>query len=49
VGPPEGHTHDRENQAAERRKPRPRRCLLKGCEQRFPHRHYGWRPSLHWV
>ncbi len=40
MGPPESPTRARENQAAGRRKgrarkPRQRRCLLKGCEQRF--------------
>jgi hypothetical protein len=40
VGPPESRTRRRKNQAAGRRKrracrPRLRRCLLKGCEQRF--------------
>jgi hypothetical protein len=40
MGPPESPTRYRENQAAGRRKrqprwPRTRRCLLKGCEQRF--------------
>jgi Bacteriophage Lambda NinG protein len=40
MGPPEIHTRPRKNQAAGRRKrrtrrPRSRRCLLKGCEQRF--------------
>jgi len=40
MGPPESPTRHRENQASGRRKrarrrPRMRRCLLKGCEQRF--------------
>ena len=40
MGPPESPTGDRENQVARRRqrrgrRPRLRRCLLKGCEQRF--------------
>jgi hypothetical protein len=40
MGPPESPTRHRENQATGRRKlasgrPRTRRCLLKGCEQRF--------------
>ena len=37
MGPPESLTRHRENQAAGRRarRPRLRRCLLKGCEQRF--------------
>jgi hypothetical protein len=37
VGPFESATRHRENQAAGRRQrpPRQRRCLLKGCEQRF--------------
>ena len=37
MDPPESPTHHRENQATGRRKRRPRlrRCLLKGCEQRF--------------
>jgi hypothetical protein len=38
MGPPESPTGPRKNQAAGRRKcraRRPRRCLLKGCEQRF--------------
>jgi hypothetical protein len=40
MGPPESPTRHRENQEAGRRKgnarrPRMRRCLLKGCEQRF--------------
>jgi hypothetical protein len=39
MGPPENRTRPRKRQAAERRKrparPRMRRCLLKGCEQRF--------------
>ncbi len=40
MGPPEIPTRHRENQAAGRRKhrarqPRRRRCLLKGCEQKF--------------
>ena len=33
MGPPENPTRHREKQAA--RRPRLRRCLLKGCEQRF--------------
>lgn len=41
MGPPESPTRPRQNQAAGRRKRRPRRrhCLLKGCEQRFHPRH----------
>ena len=40
MGPPENPTSHREKQAVGRRKrparrPRMRRCLLKGCEQRF--------------
>ena len=39
MGPPENHTRPRKRQAAGRRKrprrPRMRRCLLKGCEQDF--------------
>jgi hypothetical protein len=40
MGPPENPTRHSENQEAGRRKrlprrPRTRRCLLKGCEQRF--------------
>lgn len=36
MGPPESRTRPQKNQAARRRKqPRQRRCLLKGCEQRF--------------
>jgi hypothetical protein len=40
MGPPENPTHHLEKQAARGRKqcvrrPRTRRCLLKGCEQRF--------------
>ena len=40
MGPPESPTSHPENQEGGRRKrlarrPRPRRCLLKGCEQRF--------------
>jgi len=40
MGPPESRTRPCKNQAAVRRKrracrPRARRCLLKGCEQRF--------------
>src|SRR5947209_6636864 len=40
MGPPESPTRHSENQATGRRKrpthrPRMRRCLLKGCEQRF--------------
>jgi hypothetical protein len=40
MGPPESRTRPRKNQAAGRRKrrarkPRPRSCLLKGCEQKF--------------
>ena len=43
MGPSESPTVHPENQAASRRKrlarrPRMRRCLLKGCEQRFPPR-----------
>jgi hypothetical protein len=44
MGPPENLTRPRKRQAAGRRKrlarrPRTRRCLLKGCEQRFRPRH----------
>jgi len=41
MGPPESRTRPRKNQAAGRRKRRPRQrgCLLKGCEQRFHPRH----------
>jgi hypothetical protein len=41
MGPPENPTRPRKHQAAGRRKRRPRRrrCLLKGCEQRFHPRH----------
>jgi hypothetical protein len=42
MGPPESRTGPRQNQATGRRKRRarrPRRCLLKGCEQRFHPRH----------
>ena len=40
MGPPESPTRPHKNQSAERRKrrvrkPRPRCCLLKGCEQKF--------------
>jgi len=37
MGPPESPTRPRKKQAAGQRKRRPRlrRCLLKGCEQRF--------------
>jgi hypothetical protein len=39
MGPPENPTGDRETQEGRRkqwaRRPRARRCLLKGCEQRF--------------
>jgi hypothetical protein len=37
MGPPESPTRPRKNQAADRRnrRPRLRRCLLKGCEQKF--------------
>jgi hypothetical protein len=40
MGPPENHTSNPAQQAARRRRravrrPRARRCLLKGCEQRF--------------
>jgi len=39
MGPPESLTRNRKNQAVRRepsvRRPRARRCLLKGCEQRF--------------
>src|SRR2546422_4676115 len=40
MGPPESPTRHSENQGADRRKrlarrPRMRRCLLKGCEKRF--------------
>lgn len=48
MGPPESHTHARKNQVAVRRKrqarrPRLRRCLLKGCEQCFHPRQAGQR------
>jgi hypothetical protein len=49
MGPPESATSQPENQEGGRRKrqarrrrkpaPRPRRCLLKGCEQRYRPRH----------
>ena len=44
MGPPENPTSHPENQEGGRRKrlarrPRTRRCLLKGCEQRFRPRH----------
>src|SRR5260370_31638310 len=46
MGPPESATSHPENQAggrwkrlARRPRPRPRRCLLKGCEQRYRPRH----------
>jgi hypothetical protein len=43
MGPPEGRTGYSENQEGRRkqsaRRPRMRRCLLKGCEQRFKPRH----------
>jgi hypothetical protein len=44
MGPPEGRTRARKNQAAGRRKrrarkPRARCCLLKGCDQKFHPRH----------
>jgi hypothetical protein len=44
MGPPENPTSHLEKQQARGRKrpvrrPRARRCLLKGCEQRFPPRH----------
>jgi hypothetical protein len=44
MGPPESVTRPRKNQAVGRRKsrarrPRARRCLLKGCEQRFHPQH----------
>ena len=41
MGPPESPTYHRKKQAAveRKRRPRPRRCLLKGCEQRFAPRH----------
>jgi hypothetical protein len=41
MGPPESRTRPHENQAAGRRKRRPRlrHCLLKGCGQRFRPRH----------
>jgi hypothetical protein len=37
MGPPESRTHHRKRQAAvgRKRRPRARRCLLKGCEQKF--------------
>ena len=40
MGPPENRTRHSENQASQRRRrqalrPRTRRCLLKGCEERF--------------
>src|ERR1035437_10422381 len=42
MGPPENPTGHPENQEGRRkrlpRRPRKRRCLLKGCEQRFPPR-----------
>src|SRR5664279_4824028 len=42
MGPPENPTGHPENQEGRRkrlpRRPRMRRCLLKGCEQRFPPR-----------
>jgi len=45
MGPPENHTSNPAKQAAGRRcqavrRPRARRCLLKGCEQRF----HPWQP-----
>lgn len=48
MGPPQSPTRHRENQAPERRKreprrPRTRRCLLKGCEQHFHPRYAGQR------
>jgi hypothetical protein len=48
MGPPESPTRHGENQATGRRKrqprrPRTRRCLLKGCEQRFHPRQVGQR------
>jgi hypothetical protein len=47
MGPPEDHTRPRKRQAAGRRKrprrPRMRRCLLKGCEQDFHPRQAGQR------
>jgi hypothetical protein len=48
MGPPESPTRHPENQAAGRgkrraRRPRLRRCLLKGCEQRFGPRQAGQR------
>jgi hypothetical protein len=43
MGPPESRTGHSENQEGRRkqsaRRPRMRRCLLKGCEQRFKPRH----------
>ena len=42
MAPPESPTHARQKQAAgqrKRRRARRRRCLLKGCEQRFHPRH----------
>src|SRR5262249_11894190 len=47
MGPPENRTRPRKWQAAGRRKrparPRMRRCLLKGCEQRYLPRRAGQR------
>jgi len=48
MGPPENLTNPRKKQATGRRKrrarrPRQRRCLLKGCEQRFQPRQAGQR------
>ena len=48
MGPPQSPTRHHENQAPQRRKrqprrPRTRRCLLKGCEQHFHPRHAGQR------
>jgi len=48
MGPPENPTRPRENQGPWRRKqlarrPRRRRCLLKGCERRFRPRQAGQR------
>ena len=39
MGPSENPTCHRRKQVAARRRPLPRRCLLKGCEQHFRPRH----------
>jgi len=39
MGPSENPTCHRRKQVAARRRPLPRRCLLKGCEQHFRRRH----------